>query len=68
MKRISLKEVLPRYYQLSIDEKKLYMPYSRLEELADEIQKVVKNRRALTARLFCLYQIHIFPKNLCNLL
>lgn len=42
MKRISLKEVLPHYYQLSIDERKLYMPFSQLEELADEIQKVVK--------------------------
>lgn len=42
MKRISLKEVLPRYYQLSIDEKRLYMPFSQLEELLEEIQKVVK--------------------------
>ena len=32
MKRISLKEVLPRYYQLSIDEKRLYMPFSQLED------------------------------------
>lgn len=44
MKRISLKEVLPRYYQLSIDEKRLYMPFSQLEELLEEIQKVVKNK------------------------
>ena len=60
--------MLPRYYQLSIDEKRLYMPFSQLEELLEEIQKVVKkNRRALTARLFCLYQIHIFPKKPCDL-
>ena len=44
MKRISLKEVLPRYYQLSIDEKRLYMPFLQLEELLEEIQKVVKNK------------------------
>lgn len=44
MKRISLKGVLPRYYQLSIDEKRLYMPFSQLEELLEEIQKVVKNK------------------------
>ena len=44
MKRISLKEVLPRYYQLSIDEKRLYMPFSQLDELLEEIQKVVKNK------------------------